>query len=139
MSHIDRQALHTYDTPYPCIHRQPASLALSHQARTHTFPLTSGFHHSPKPFKKKKKGVSAIFLLSGLSLRVDQLASVAKDLRLNAAIQVRKRVLGWDGVGQSTCVCVQWSQEASVWVKINRAAGGGCVRTTMMDYNNNNA
>lgn len=29
-----------------------------------------------------------IFLLSGLSLRVDQLASAAKDLRLNAAIQV---------------------------------------------------
>lgn len=33
-------------------------------------------------------GVSLIFLLSGLSLRVDQLASAAKNLKLNAAIQV---------------------------------------------------
>jgi hypothetical protein len=44
--------------------------------------------HTPILKNKKKTGVSAIFLLSGLSLRVDQLASAAKDLKLNAAIQV---------------------------------------------------
>ena len=122
------------------MHTPPTRLPRTLTPGTHAYISPEHLDSTiPPNHLKKKKGVSAIFLLSGLSLRVDQLASVAKDLRLNAAIQVRKRVLGWDGVGQSTCVCVQWSQEASVWVKINRAAGGGCVRTTMMDYNNNNA
>ena len=51
----------------------------------HSKPLPT---HTTLRHGHANSGVSMIFLLSGLSLRVDQLASAAKDLRLNAAIQV---------------------------------------------------